>query len=76
MCFAMVNQRAVVEEIWRGHATISGLKQAPRRNLCRARLERPSDSLLVLNGFKDQEFIELAFAGARCGKKVVIVIEN
>jgi arginine decarboxylase len=39
-------------------------------------LEQPSDSLLVPNGFKDQEFIELAFAGARVGKRVVIVIEK
>ena len=30
----------------------------------------------VLNGFKDEEFIELAYAGARCGKRVVIVIEK
>ena len=30
----------------------------------------------MLNGFKDEEFIELAFAGARCGKRVVIVIEK
>ena len=39
-------------------------------------LEQPGDSLLVLNGFKDEEFIELAFAGAKVGKKVVIVIEK
>jgi len=39
-------------------------------------LEQTPDSLLVLNGFKDEEFIELAFAGAACGKRVVIVIEK
>src|SRR6185295_9034861 len=39
-------------------------------------LEQTPDSLLVLNGFKDEEFIEMAFASARCGKKVVIVIEK
>jgi arginine decarboxylase len=30
----------------------------------------------VLNGFKDEEFIELAFAAPKVGKKVVIVIEK
>ena len=31
---------------------------------------------MVLNGFKDREFIQLAFAGAQAGKNVVIVIEK
>src|SRR5438067_10029254 len=39
-------------------------------------LEQSPDSLLVLNGFKDEEFIELAFTSARSGKRVVIVIEK
>ena len=39
-------------------------------------MEQSSDSLLVLNGFKDEEFIALAFAGARSGKRVVIVVEK
>ena len=39
-------------------------------------LEQSPDSLLVLNGFKDEEFIELAFASAKSGKHVVIVIEK
>ena len=39
-------------------------------------LEQSPDSLLVLNGFKDEEFIELAFAGAKSGKRVVIVVEK
>src|SRR5207253_8492836 len=39
-------------------------------------MEQSPDSLLVLNGFKDEEFIELAFLGARSGKRVVIVIEK
>ena len=32
--------------------------------------------MLVLNGFKDRDFIRLAFAGAAAGKNVVIVIEK
>src|SRR5258707_78659 len=39
-------------------------------------LEQTPDSLLVLNGFKDEEFIEMAFAGAKAGKRVVIVVEK
>src|SRR5207253_1605152 len=39
-------------------------------------MEQSAESLLVLNGFKDEEFIELAFLGARSGKRVVIVIEK
>ncbi|HKX83045.1 MAG TPA: biosynthetic arginine decarboxylase, partial [Pyrinomonadaceae bacterium] len=39
-------------------------------------LEQAKDSLLVLNGFKDRDFVQLAFAGAASGKNVVIVIEK
>ncbi|MCV4821206.1 hypothetical protein OFM15_34535, partial [Escherichia coli] len=39
-------------------------------------LEQAKDSLLVLNGFKDRDFVKLAFAGAAAGKNVVIVIEK
>ena len=39
-------------------------------------LEQAKESLLVLNGFKDRDFVKLAFAGAGAGKKVVIVIEK
>jgi arginine decarboxylase-like protein len=38
-------------------------------------LEQPAESLLVLNGFKDRDFVKLAFASG-AGKKVVIVIEK
>ncbi len=71
-------QRSVVEEYLReGSRYDFGLEAGSKAELYAAlALEQPSDSLLVLNGFKDQEFIELAFAGARCGKRVVIVIEK
>lgn len=39
-------------------------------------MEQSPDSLLVLNGFKDEEFIHLAFVGAQMGKQVVIVVEK
>jgi arginine decarboxylase len=71
-------QRAVVEEYLReGTRYDFGLEAGSKAELYAAiALEQASDSLLVLNGFKDEEFIELAFVGARAGKRVVIVIEK
>ncbi|MGB9179781.1 MAG: biosynthetic arginine decarboxylase [Pyrinomonadaceae bacterium] len=71
-------QRAVVEEYLReGSRYDFGLEAGSKGELYAAlALEQTPDSLLVLNGFKDEEFIELAFVGARSGKRVVIVIEK
>jgi arginine decarboxylase len=71
-------QRAVVEEYLReGSRYDFGLEAGSKAELYAAlALEQSDESLLVLNGFKDDEFIELAFAGARAGKRVVIVIEK
>jgi len=71
-------QRAVVEEYLReGSRYDFGLEAGSKAELYAAlAMEQSPDSLLVLNGFKDEEFIELAFAGARSGKRVVIVIEK
>ncbi|MCA1565096.1 MAG: biosynthetic arginine decarboxylase [Acidobacteria bacterium] len=71
-------QRAVVEEYLReGTRYDFGLEAGSKAELyAAAALEQASDSLLVLNGFKDEEFIELAFVSARAGKRVVIVIEK
>jgi len=71
-------QRAVVEEYLReGSRYDFGLEAGSKAELYAAMaLEQSSDSLLVLNGFKDEEFIELAFACAKSGKRVVIVIEK
>ena len=74
-----VNQnRAVVEEYLReGTRYDFGLEAGSKAELYGAlAMEQSGDSLLVLNGFKDEEFIELAFLGARSGKRVVIVIEK
>jgi len=74
-----VNQnRAVVEEYLReGTRYDFGLEAGSKAELYGAlAMEQSGDSLLVLNGFKDEEFIELAFVGARSGKRVVIVIEK
>jgi arginine decarboxylase len=74
-----VNQpRAVVEEYLReGSRYDFGLEAGSKAELYAAlALEQTPDSLLVLNGFKDEEFIEMAFAGAKAGKRVVIVVEK
>ena len=74
-----VNQnRAVLEEYLReGSRYDFGLEAGSKAELYAALgLEQSKDSLLVLNGFKDRDFIRLAFAGAGAGKNVVIVIEK
>ena len=71
-------QRAVVEEYLReGSRYDFGLEAGSKAELYAAMaLEQSPDSLLVLNGFKDEEFIQLAFGSAQSGKRVVIVIEK
>lgn len=74
-----VNQnRAVIEEYLReGTRYNFGLEAGSKAELYAGlAMEQAEDSLLVLNGFKDKEFIELAFTGAQAGKNVVIVIEK
>ena len=74
-----VNQnRAVVEEYLReGKRYNFGLEAGSKAELYAAlAMEQSEESLLVLNGFKDRDFIKLAFAGAQAGKNVVIVIEK
>ncbi|MEP6900807.1 MAG: biosynthetic arginine decarboxylase [Actinomycetota bacterium] len=74
-----VNQnRAVIEEYLReGSRYNFGLEAGSKAELYAAlAMEQADDSLLVLNGFKDKDFIELAFTGAQAGKNVVIVIEK
>lgn len=74
-----VNQnRTVVEEYLReGSRYNFGLEAGSKAELYAAlALEQSKDSLLVLNGFKDRDFIKLAFAGSAAGKNVVIVIEK
>ena len=33
-------------------------------------------SLLICNGFKDREFVDMAFIGAEMGKRVIVVVEG
>lgn len=72
------SNRAVIEEYLReGTRYNFGLEAGSKGELYAALgMEQAKDSLLVLNGFKDRDFINLAFAGALAGKNVVIVIEK
>lgn len=72
------SNRAVIEEYLREGTRYSfGLEAGSKAELYAALgVEQAPDSLLVLNGFKDRDFINLAFAGALAGKNVVIVIEK
>lgn len=71
-------QRAVVEEYLReGTRYDFGLEAGSKPELYAAlAMDQAPNSLLVLNGFKDEEFIRLAFIGAQAGKRVVIVVEK
>ncbi len=71
-------QRTVVEEYLReGSRYDFGLEAGSKAELYAAMaLEQSADSLLVLNGFKDEEFIQLAFTSSKAGKRVVIVVEK
>ena len=74
-----VNQnRAVIEEYLKeGTRYNFGLEAGSKAELYAAlAMEQSRESLLILNGFKDRDFVRLAFAGAGAGKNVVIVIEK
>ena len=72
------SNRAVIEEYLKeGTRYNFGLEAGSKAELYAALgVEQAKDSLLVLNGFKDRDFINLAFAGALAGKNIVIVIEK
>jgi arginine decarboxylase len=74
-----VNQRRQVIEAYLEEATKYnyGLEAGSKAELYAAiALEQSPSSLLVCNGFKDDDFIDLAFTGTQAGKNVVIVIEK
>lgn len=74
-----VNQRKeVVEEILRaGHRYHFGLEVGSKPELLGAlSLEQPPESLLVLNGIKDEMYVSYAYLAAAMGRNVVIVCES
>ena len=71
-------QRQVVEEIVTyGHPYQFGLEAGSKPELLAAlaMLESP-DPLVICNGYKDEEYIEMALLGTKIGKHVIIVVEK
>jgi arginine decarboxylase len=71
-------QRHVVEEIIRyGREYRFGLEAGSKPELLAvlAMLES-TEALIICNGYKDTEYIEMALWGTKLGKKVVIVVEQ
>ncbi len=74
-----VNQlREVVEEILdAGEPFGFGIEAGSKPELLIAlALTESRDSLLICNGYKDEEFIELALMGRKLGKQTVLVVEQ
>jgi arginine decarboxylase len=74
-----VNQlREVVEEILdAGKPYHYGLEVGSKPELIIAlALHEDPESFLVCNGYKDQAYIDMALAGRRFGKKVILVVEK
>lgn len=71
-------RREVVDELLRsGERHDFGLECGSKAELYAAlSLEQPANSLLVCNGFKDEEFIDMALWGVQSGKRVVVVVEK
>ncbi|MGF1451114.1 MAG: biosynthetic arginine decarboxylase [Opitutales bacterium] len=74
-----VNQlREVVEEIVdAGKPFDAGLEAGskPELMIALAQMEKPG-SLIICNGYKDDDYIRLALLGRRLGKEVILVIEQ
>ena len=74
-----VNQlREVVEEVVEAGSQFSyGLECGSKAELLTVlAYNNNKNSLTILNGYKDEEYIKLAIAGTKLGKKTVVVIEK
>lgn len=74
-----VNQmREVVEEIIDAGAPYNhGLEAGSKAELLAAlAMNTNEESLTILNGYKDEEFMRLALIGREMGRKVIVVIEK
>ena len=71
-------QRSVVREILRaGRSHRLGVEVGSKTELLVAlALELPEQAFIVCNGFKDDDYIQLALQGRALGRNVVIVIER
>jgi arginine decarboxylase len=74
-----VNQmREVVEEIVDAGSTYNfGLEAGSKAELISVlALNENHQSLTVLNGYKDEEYLKLAMLGRKLGRKIIVVIEQ
>ncbi|WP_218396899.1 biosynthetic arginine decarboxylase [Alteromonas lipotrueae] len=74
-----VNQmREVVEEIVEAGAPFNyGLEAGSKAELLTVlAMNNNEDSLTILNGYKDDEFMRLALLGRKLGRKIVVVVEK
>jgi len=71
-------QRQVIEEIVEFGAEFNWGLEAGSKPELHATLAMLEDveGLIVCNGYKDREFIELALMGVKMGKRVIIVVEK
>jgi arginine decarboxylase len=71
-------QQQIIEEIVRGGAPFHhGLEAGSKAELFIAlgMLDDP-EALIVCNGYKDREFIDLALLGSQAGSRVILVVER
>ncbi len=70
-------QRQVVEEIIRfGQSYGFGLEAGSKPELMAVVAMSDADAPIICNGFKDDEFIELALLAQKMGRRVIPVVEN
>jgi arginine decarboxylase len=72
-----VNQKFnVVSDLYNQNPSI-GLESGSKAELCAIlSIANPSQSLIVCNGYKDSDYLELAFLASNLGYKVYIVVEK
>lgn len=73
-----VNQRrAVIEAVLAEERVPVGLEAGTKPELLIALSRRPSsDAPLLVNGFKDREFMRMAYHAAELGHRVIIILES
>ncbi|MBV1857515.1 MAG: biosynthetic arginine decarboxylase [Nannocystaceae bacterium] len=73
-----VNQRrSVVEAVVSGASVPVGLEAGSKPELLLAMSRPPRDGApLLVNGFKDREFMRMAFHAAEIGHRVIIILES
>jgi len=73
-----VNQhRQVIEDVLSaGEPYSHGLEAGTKPELVLVLAKSRDDSLIICNGYKDREYVELALMGCKLGKRVFLVIEK